>query len=159
MLKLYEYDTVIGNLLDQMAELDEIPDELYGELLDLKAERDVKIENVALYIKNLSAELKAVSEEEKKLKSRRIALTKKIDHMKMYLGNFVGEGNNHKTARVSIYWQRSKAVEFTDENKIPAIYRTPQPDKISKSDIKRAIEGGEDVPGAEIIVNHNIVVR
>ena len=74
-MTLYEIDNEIRAFLDKM--LDAV-DEETGEIIDidpaeleqLNEAREQKIENIALYIKNLEADAKAIKEEEKNLKAK-----------------------------------------------------------------------------------------
>lgn len=58
-----------------------------------------KRENVALYIKNLSAEAKAIDEEAKNLTNRKRVLNNKVEGLKKYLADNL-EGHKFETAKV-----------------------------------------------------------
>ena len=70
-----------------------------------------------------------------------------------------GKTYKDKLGRYSVNFRKNKSVEITDEKKIPADFLTPQPPKISKTEIKKAIEAGAVVPGAEIRENVSCSVR
>lgn len=134
-----------------------------GEVIDidkmnaLQMERGEKIENVALWIKELDAEAKAIREEEKRLAERRRVNENKIASLKGYLSMALS-GQKFSTPRVKISWRKSEAVDIPDPEKIPASwYRAKY--EIARDDIKAALKAGETVPGASLIENTNIQIK
>ena len=69
-MNLYQIDSAISECVD--AESGEVLD--FDKLAELSMERDRKIENIALWIKNDLSEAKAIWEEEKSLAARRQSL-------------------------------------------------------------------------------------
>lgn len=157
-MNLYEIDGKIKFLLDQVDEYGVMSDETYGEFETLMVEKSVKIENTALYYKNIIAETKAIKEEEDKLRDRRKAKENYAERLKVYLGQFL-DGEKFESAKVKIGYRKSTAVVLIDEDKIPADFRVPQPDKIAKSEIGKAIKEGKEVPGAALEERESIQVR
>lgn len=134
-----------------------------GEVIDLdkmnalQMERGEKIENVALWVKELDAEAKAIREEEKRLAERRKVNENKIASLKGYLSMALS-GQKFSTPRVKISWRKSEAVDIPDPEKIPASwYRAKY--EIARDDIKAALKAGETVPGASLIENTNIQIK
>lgn len=134
-----------------------------GEVIDLdkmnalQMERGEKIENVALWVKELDAEAKAIREEEKRLAERRKVNENKIASLKGYLSMALS-GQKFSTPRVKISWRKSEAVDIPDPEKIPASwYRAKY--EIARDDIKAALKAGEAVPGASLIENTNIQIK
>ena len=134
-----------------------------GEVIDLdkmnalQMERGEKIENVALWIKELDAEAKAIREEEKNLAARRKVNENKIASLKGYLSMALS-GQKFSTPRVKISWRKSESVDIPDPEKIPASwYRAKY--EIARDDIKAALKAGETVPGASLIENTNIQIK
>lgn len=134
-----------------------------GEVIDvekmeaLQMERGLKLENVALWVKELDAEAKAIREEEKTLAARRKVNENKIDRLKDYLTEAL-QGQKFSTPRVKISWRKSESVDIPDPEKIPASwYRAKY--EIAKDDIKAALKAGETVPGATLVENTNIQIK
>lgn len=134
-----------------------------GEVIDLdkmnalQMERGEKIENVALWVKELDAEAKAIREEEKRLAERRKVNENKIASLKGYLSMALS-GQKFSTPRVKISWRKSESVDIPDPEKIPASwYRAKY--EIAKDDIKAALKAGETVPGATLVENTNIQIK
>lgn len=163
-MTIYEIDSRIAELLD--------PDT--GELLDYEAfaalqmEREAKIENMALWYKDLFAEAKAIRDEEKALSERRKHAESKAERLKEYL-DIALAGQSYKTPRVSVSYRKSTALEIAEED-IPTVieelemcglenciqYQAP---KISKTELTKAIKAGAVVPGAELVEHNNIQIK
>lgn len=137
-------------------------DEETGEILNadaldsLELERDTKIENIALWIKNLKAEAEAVKKQKEAFYSREKALTNKAERLKEYLANNL-MGEKFKTDRVVLSWRKSQAVEV-DDNFSDERFIKYEP-KISKSEIKDALKSGEIIEGARLVENNSLQIK
>lgn len=137
-------------------------DEETGEILNadaldsLELERDTKIENIALWIKNLKAEAEAVKKQKEAFYSREKALTNKAERLKEYLANNL-MGEKFKTDRVVLSWRKSQAVEV-DDNFSDERFIKYEP-KISKSEIKDALKSGEVIEGARLVENNSLQIK
>ena len=129
-----------------------------AELDALQIQRDEKVENIACLIKNLKAEAEAVWSEERKLKARRQACESHADWLKRYLANSL-QGEKFKSARVSISWRKSQAVEVEDVWKLPAEYIRMADPEPKKTEIKEALKQGIEIPGAELVDNLSMTIR
>lgn len=155
-MNIYEIEQAIMDLIDP--ETGEIAD---FEALDaLSMARDEKIENVALWIKNLAAESKAIRDEEKSLAERRKAAETKADGLQRYLDRIL-DGNKFSTPRVAISYRKSKAVEIADEEAFikAGAYLVPQDPKIDRKAISEALKAGAIVSGAELVERNNIQIK
>lgn len=128
----------------------------------LTIERNTKIENIALYIKELNAEAEAIKAEAAKLTKRAKAAENKAERLKNYLSvNLLSNGErNFTTARCKIGFRSSNAVTITDEAAIPKKYITKKittaPDKKA---IKEALEAGKAIKGATLEAHENIQIK
>ncbi len=165
MASLYEIDSnikaFIDNLFDSADENGEVDIDM-NILEDLKEQRQTKLENIALYAKNLASDAQAIKEEEKSLEDRRKRLERKCERLKGILVRSMMENGEKElsSARYCAKIRDSKATEIYDDSAIPDKYmvekKTFAPDKTA---IKKAIESGEEVAGARIIVNHNLKIE
>lgn len=134
------------------------------DVLDaLQMERDEKIEQICLWIKNLRAEAQMVTAEAKNLTDRAKKLTNKADNLERYVaGNL--DGKPFKTSKVNVTWRKSESVNITDESLIPdrfmdiQVVRKPVK-KTIKAFLKEAEEKGEGVPWAKIEQKNNIQLK
>lgn len=117
-----------------------------------------KRENVALYIKNLSAEVKAIDEEAKNLTNRKRVLNNKVEGLKKYLADNL-EGHKFETAKVVVSFRKSEQLEINSTEHIPAEYLISQEPKIDKVALKKSIKQGVVINGVQIITKQNIQIK
>ena len=132
------------------------------EKLDsLMVDREQKIENIALWIKNLKADAEALKEEKNAFAERQKAAENKAESLKQYLTRYLN-GETYKSPKVAVSFRRSEAVQINDIAAIEAFddkyikYSEPTADKTA---IKAAIKAGINVPGAELIQSSNIQIK
>ena len=158
-MNIYEIDNAMFSLIDE--ETGEIKD--YEAFEELQMQKEEKIENVALWYKNLIAESKAIREEEKALAERRKSLENKAEQLKDYVSRAL-QGNKFATPKVAISYRKSTAVEVDDEfidyamknNSDLLTYKQPEP---NKAVIKEMLQGGFDIPHAELTVRNNMSIK
>ena len=141
----FEVDEETGEILN-MAELDA-----------LQVDKETKVENIALFIKNLKADAAMYADEEKAFAQRKKAAANKADRLTKYLAAMLA-GEKYKSARVAITWRKSEQVDITSIDELPAGYYVTEkkPDKMA---IKKAMKNGETVPGAVLVERENIQVK
>lgn len=155
MRPLYEIDNEILDCVD--AETGEIIDE--EKLAALEIERDVKIEGIILWRKDLLAESDAVRAEAQSLSKRAKVCENKAEQLKRYIEHAL-EGQKFKTERCSVSYRKSTSIVIDDPISIPMMYlKEPKEEWFSKSAIKEAIEKGEEVRGAHQEEKNGIVIK
>lgn len=154
-MKLYEINEAIMNLVDM--ETGEIAD---AEAFDaLTMQRDEKLENITLYIKNLTAFAKDLGEQEKIFAERKKAVQKKAESLTDYLA-YALDGQKFTTAKCEVSFRKSVKVEITDANIIPKDFmRETVKIEPNKTAITAAIKAGQEVSGAQLIENLNINIK
>lgn len=153
-MNLYQIDKEIMECVD--TETGEIVD--YDRLNTLQMEWDVKVENIACWIKNLRSDADALKAEEQALAGRRKAAENKAESLKKYLSGYLA-GQKFSTAKVAVSFRATSSVYITDLSVLPEQYlryRDPEPDKTA---IKNAIKAGETVAGAEIVAGQSISIK
>lgn len=157
-LALYEIDQAILTTIDQGLDEDGcITDEAMQELDSLKVARETKLENCGLVYKSLTAEAKALREEEVALAERRRRKESNAERLKAYIDNSLA-GENLETARIKYSYRKSTSVQIDNEDDLPEDYWKIQatPDKTKLRDDLRS---GVLVPGAELVTNHNLQIK
>ena len=159
-MTIYEIDNEIMNCIDM--ETGEVIDT--DKLNDLQMERDAKIENVALWIKELKAEAEAIRNEKQALADRQRVAENKAESLKNWLA-YALYGEKFKTSKCSIFYRKSESVEVTEEG-LEALmrehedlltYKTPEPNKKA---IKDAIKNdGLDVAGIQLIQKTSTIIK
>ena len=157
-MNLYEIEQEIMSCVDM--ETGEIID---CEKLDaLTMERDQKIENIALWVKNLEADAKAYKDEKDSFAQKQKVAENKAKSLKGYLSRFLA-GAAYKSTKVNIGFRKSESVDvFSMEalieygNKDYLKYKKPEADKTA---IKNAIKSGANIPGCILVENQNIQIK
>ena len=146
-MTLYEIDSQITALIDP--ESGEIAD--YEAFERLQMDRQAKIENVALWVKDLDAEAKAIREEEKALAERRRVAENKADRLREYL-RLALNGEKFSTPKVAVSYRKSIGVMIDDEEAFlaehPEYARVKT--EIDKASLKDALKSGAEVVGAAL---------
>jgi hypothetical protein len=163
MPSLYEIDQQVLTVLDDGLVFDaETGEVLFDEdnFGQLELERNAKLEAVALYVKGLEADAAAIRAEEKALAARRQAKERKAERLREYLTSSMQMFGDAKleTARVALSFRRSGAVEIEDANLVPSSFVSYAP-KIDRMAIKKALQAGEYVHGAELVERCNIQIK
>jgi hypothetical protein len=157
-MNLYEIKQSIQEAIDKCIDM-ETGEIINPELLDnLNEQLNIKRENIALYIKNLVADSKAIDEEIKNLTARKKSINNKVDWLKQYLANDL-QGNKFETAKVVVSFRKSKSVEINPDAEIPNEFLIQQQPKPDKAGLKKAIQSGEVINGVSIVEKSNISIK
>lgn len=153
-MRLYEINEAILGCIDQ--ETGEVID---PEKLDaLTMERETKLENVALWIKDLKAEAEALKAEKQAFADRQKAAETKAESLKKYL-EYALEGDPFKTTKVAVSFRKTKSVKINDIFKISNEYLKYSEPTADKAAIKKAIEAGEQIEGAELVEGLSVSIK
>lgn len=152
-MTLYEIDTKISECID--CETGEVLD--LDKLSGLAMEREIKLEGVALWIKNLEATAKAIKAERDVLKVREEQAEHKALMLREWLSGAL-DGEKMETPKVKVSYRKSTAVEVDD--RLPKKWCSKKivytPDKVA---IKTAIQNGKRITGAKIVERQNIQIK
>ena len=162
-MTLYEIDK-------QISEFPFDVDENSGEILNiedfeaLQMARDEKVENVALYIKELLAEKDAIKTERDNLDERMKAKERKADSLKRYLAQALA-GEKFESPKVKVSYRKSQQIvldgafdEWEQEN-APELLTVKTTYTPSKTAIKEALLDGKTVKYATLIENNNLILK
>ena len=153
-MKLYEIDEAIMACID--AETGEIID---ADKLDkLTMERDAKIENVALWIKDLKAEAEALKAEKMAFAERQKVAENKIESLKKWLA-YALDGQADKSVRASVSFRTSESVEIDDIYAVDENYLRYKEPEADKTAIKNAIKAGQEVAGATLVKSTSVIIK
>lgn len=163
-MNLYELTDEYQKALDNLI-IDEETGEItnFDDLEKVSKDLDIKFENIACYIKNLNAEVKALKEEEENLNKRRKSKDKKIENLENYLSNIMQFLNKDKfeSARAKISFRKSESVDICSalEEVEERFITREEVIKVDKTKIKEALKKGEELPYAQIITKQNIQIK
>ena len=157
MANLYELNKKIADFEFQI-------DEETGEILNadeldaIQMERDEKIENIALWVKNLSADIAAYKKEKEVFAEKERLATNKRERLKAYLADSLA-GDKFSTARVSITWRKSQSVEVADRRALPKEFLKEQEPNVDKAGLKKALKAGAIIEGARLVEKQNLQIK
>ena len=153
-MNLYEIDSAILDCVD--AETGEIFD--MDKFEELSLTRDAKVENICLWIKNLKAEAEALEAEKDAFAARQKAAENKMESLKRYISGYL-EGTPFESAKVKVSFRKSESLEILEGAVIPDEYLKFKEPEVNKTDLKKAIKGGLQLPGVSIVENQNIQIK
>lgn len=160
---LYELTTQFQQAMDAL-HVDEETGEVIGfEAVDtLDAAFEDKAEAYAVVIKTLLAQAQAIRFEREILKEREDAAKRKAESMKNHLALSMAAVGKDKieTAKAALSFRKSTSVNILSDVEIPDdLCKVTIDRKPDKTAIKKALQAGEVVPGAELVENRNLQVK
>ena len=158
-MTLYEM-TEQAQALYEMLQSEEIDEQVYADTLEAIGV-DEKLLNYIAVMKNYEADKTSITAEIDRLQKKKKSAENAIERMKTAMYNFMKLSGQSKVKAgiFNLRINQSEAVRVTNESLIPKQYLKPQPDKIDKTAIKKAIKAGEEVNGADIEIRESVVVR
>lgn len=138
--------------------------EFIGDIFDieklenLRMEKEKKIESIALWVKNLSADVEAYKKQEYIFVQRRERAQKKVDFLKSLLQQYL-DNKKFSTEQVEISFRKSQKTIVDNPELLDEKYLTiPKPEP-KKAVIKKALLSGEVIKGARLEDRYNITIR
>lgn len=160
-MNLYEMNEQIETLTEQLVdeETGEINEEVMKQLDELNMDRDEKLEGCGIVIKNLAAECVGLEAEIKSLKERLAVKVNRVNNMMRYVDNNL-RGEKFETAKVAFSYRKSQSVDVIDEEIVPdelCKYETTR--KPVKTEIKKLLKSGKEVPGCVLVEKNNLNIK
>lgn len=130
-----------------MASDPDIPPEVIADTLEsIEGEIELKAENTAVIMQELTAEAEKLRAEEKRLAERRKKLENNVEAMKnrLYTAMKTTGKEKFKTTLFSFNIQKNPVrVVIDDESKIPKKYLIPQPAKLDTAKLKEDLKASD----------------
>ena len=154
-MNLFQIDNEVLQCVD--LETGEIINEELLEKLELA--RDKKIENIALWIKNLNAEAEALKAEKMEFAKRQQVAENKAKGLKEYLSKYLN-GNKYSSTKVNISFRKSETLEIEDVRNVPVDFLIEQEPKVDKAGLKKLLKNGDcSIMGVKLVSNNNIQIK
>ena len=153
-MNLFEIENAILDCVD--TETGEIIDA--EKLEELELARDVKVENICLWIKNLKAEAEALKAEKDAFAYRQKVAENKMESLKRYIASYL-DGTPFKSTKVNVSFRTSKSLEIAEGAIIPDEYLRFKEPEVNKTDLKKAVEAGLSIAGVSIVEKQNIQIK
>lgn len=174
-MQLYKINEAMNTILDFGFDetcIDPETGEVLPELAKARMDELVSLEGdtieaIALSIKNENAEAAALKQEADALDKRQKTKKNKAEFLKRYLIDYLQAKGipKYETPKCALSFRKSEQVAVTDQTLFMSYaqehdgflkYKDPEP---SKTAIKTAIKNGQNIPGTEIVVNHNLQIK
>ena len=168
-MKLYELSKDYESLILAI-ENGDIPEEAVVDTLEsITSLLDEKADNIACWIKQLTAEAEAIKAEEDKLKARRTAKLNRAERLTNYLAECLANAGRTKieTARNVISFRKNPPkVVFDNEDKFiewaqkeaDGLLKYAKP-TVDRTAVKVALENGATIEGVRIESSQNISIK
>ena len=145
-------------------EIDEETGEIMnGDELDLlQMDFDQKLKNCVYWYKNQKAEADALKAEKMKLAKRQQTAERKVEWMKRYIAECLGEGKKfapEDDVTVRISWRKSDVVVCPDIYAVPDEYVRYKEPELNKAMVRKDINNGITVTGCELEHKMNIQIK
>lgn len=169
-MNLYDIDKRINDTIEFCCDLEtgEILDDetLKNTLDELELSKEEKLTNIAKYIKNLTADAKALQEEKLKFARRQRIAENKIKNLKKYIDDFIrntqGEDFNNfkfKDVNNTISYRKSQSVEIDDIDKINEEFLKVEKTVRDKKELAKALKNGLTVDGCHLEEKYSLQIR
>lgn len=160
MANLYEINAELMKLWDAAVdpETGEVNEDLLADFEILQMEKDQKVENIALWIKNLRSDADQMKAEAKILTERAAVANNKAERLKAYIEQAL-QGEKFQTPRVNISYRTSSSVEVTDINRVPPEFLRLKDPEVDKTAVKAAFKEGQEVPGCELMPKRSMQIK
>lgn len=159
MASLYEM-TESAKYLYSLLENDEIDEQTVADTLESIGVNE-KLESYVYVQKQFESDLAAYKAEKERIEKKMKTCQNAIDRMKTTVIEFMSVTglNKAKAGTFDLSIRKSESVNILDESKISDEWLKPQPPKIDKAGIKKALKDGEEISGAVLVENNSLIVR
>ena len=157
MATLYE-------LVKEIEDFQFVIDEETGEILNfdeldaLQLEKNTKVENICLLIKNLRSDAEAYKAEKNSFEQKRKQAENKADRLTAYV-QYILAGDKFKSSRVNVSYKKSEKVICPDLLEVEPDYLRYKEPELDKKKIKDAIKAGVKVKGCYMEESLNIQIK
>jgi hypothetical protein len=155
--KLYE---LIKEIEEFEFEIDEETGEIHNfEDLDrLEIERDTKIEQLCLWVKNLESDATAYKAEKNNFALKEQRAKNKAMSIRNYI-QFALAGKKFKSDKVVVNYRKSEVIRCNDLSKVDNIYLRCKEPTLNKAAVKADLKKGIEVSGCELIEKNNMQIN
>lgn len=159
MPSLYELTKDVMYLQD-LLESGDIDEQVFKDSVEGMCIDD-KLENICKVMRNLESKAAAYKAEIDRMNARKKTLENSVQRLKDSMLNYMLVSNAKKVEAglFTVSLGQSKSVYVWDEARLPEEYLIPQPAKVDKTAISKALKAGESVDGAEFAESPFVTIR
>ena len=169
-MKLYEINQAIEEIFDQMVDPETgevLETEVFMEQLSaLQMEKNRILEYLAKLVLNSKSQIAGIKAEEQRLKERRGVIESKTERLMQILGRECA-GQKTDLGVATVCYRKTTKVDVEDsetafawlsENGYADCYKILAPE-ISKSEVKKLLATGEEIPGVSLVQDYSCSLR
>lgn len=161
-MNLYQIDAEIMRAFENAMDPDTgeiVDEEAYVALDRLGMERDNKIENILLWIKDLKSDADQLKKEKMAFGERQKNAERKCESLTRYISGVL-DGQKFKTAKVEASWRKSEVVIYDgDIAALPDKFKKYAEPELKKPELKKALKDGEEIDGAWLEPRNNLQIK
>ena len=138
----------------------EIDEQVFNDTLSAMGVEE-KLESYCKVIRQLEADVEMLKTEKDKIAQKQKVAENSITRMKNAVADFLHAQNSTKsTAGIfTVALSTSKAVNITDESKVPVRFLVEQAPKIDKAAIRKELMSGAEIDGCELQENEGVRIK
>ena len=158
-MNLYELTQNV-QYLQNLFEDGEIDEQTLNDTLEGMGVEE-KVENICKVIRNLDAKASALKAEKDRLAKKQSVCEHGVKRLKESLLNHLNSLDKKKVDAgvFTVSKSSTKSVKITDESAIDEFFLEPQPPKINKAEIGKALKNGIKVRGAELVDSEYVRIK
>lgn len=158
-MTLYEM-TKAANELYELLGAEEIDEQAVEDTLSAMGVGD-KLEDYCKVIRQFEADAEAFKREKDRFDKKQKAAENAITRLETAIKNYMTVTGQEKIkcGMFDLKMSQSKAAKITNVSLIPAVFAIEQPAQIDKKAIRKALLAGEQVAGAELLINKNLSIK
>lgn len=163
-MTLYEINAELDNLLNNSVdpETGEVAEDFEAQLDALLMQRETKLENIALAVKNLTADAEALKAEKQAFEKRQRVTLNKAERLKNYLQAQLA-GEKFSTTKVAISYRKTPSAVIDDDVFFARAenckYFRLKPPEADKAAISKDLKAGIEIEGAELVYNTSMQIK
>lgn len=121
-----------------------------------------KVDGIAYAVRKRQADIAFLREEEQRIKARRQSMENRLAEFKDYLCWIMQENELQrlKGRKGTIYLRSTMSTDITSLSDLPSEYVETRVDyKPLKSEIRKAVKDGHEIPGVQVTNNQSVIIR
>jgi hypothetical protein len=150
---LYRETEAAKTLRAQLADIIAGDDEFAGDVVEAETNLNEAIEAAVQMLADDMAAIKGINDYIEKFTVRKERIKQRIEHMRTALGVALEQAGkkrfDHPAVTLSLR-AVAPAVVVNEEGDIPAVYWEPQPPKLNKRALLKALKEHDKIPGATL---------
>lgn len=161
-MNLYQINAEIMKAFDDAVDPETgeiVNEEAFAALDELSVERDTKVENILLWIKNLLSDAEQLKAEKMAFDERKKKVEKKAESLICYISSAL-DGQKFETTKVTASWRKSEVAVFDgDIETLPDEFKRYVKPEVNKTELKKALKAGVVIAGAHLEKKNNLQIK